>query len=214
MFQSCSDNDDTANTGWSCGDSITDVDGNTYTTTNINGQCWTAQNLDVSKYNDNTPISNITDQTQWVDATEGAWAYYNNDAAVGALHGKLYNWYTVETGKLCPEGWHIPSSNEWNTLVNALGGSAQAAQSMKSLDGWNNSPENATNSSGLSVIASGNRDVFSGFLGLGENVWFYTSTEDSNDPDKASWLKVTSNSNTDQGITSKNDGLPCRCVLN
>lgn len=215
VLQSCNDNDDGGGNGnaWSCGDPITDIDGNTYSTVDIQGQCWTVQNLNVSQYNDNTPISNITDQMQWVDATEGAWAYYDNDITLGTVHGKLYNWFAVETGQLCPEGWHVASSNEWNVLVNNLGGSATAGEAMKLTSGWDNSPENATNSSGLSVIPSGNRDIFGGFLDLGENVWFYTSTEDNTDTTRANFLKVSSGIETSTGTAVKNDGLPCRCIL-
>ncbi|WP_299333642.1 fibrobacter succinogenes major paralogous domain-containing protein [uncultured Psychroserpens sp.] len=211
---SCSDSDDNNTTNaWSCGDSIVDVDGNTYSTVNIDGQCWTVQNLDVSKYNDGSMIPNITDQTEWVNTTEGAWSYYNNDITLGVAHGKLYNWFAIETEQLCPEGWHVASSNEWNTLVNNLGGASIAGEAMKFTTGWNNSPDNASNSSGLSVVPSGNRDIFGGFLGMGENVWFFTSTEDSNDDTRANYLKVSSGTETSTGTASKNDGLPCRCVL-
>lgn len=213
-LQSCSDDDQNTNPdAWACGDSITDIDGNVYSTVSINGQCWTTQNLRVSTYNDGTSIETITDQTDWVNTTTGAWAYYNNDITIGPAHGKLYNWFAVENNTLCPDGWHIPSMSEWNSLVNSLGGSTSAGAAMKSTNGWNNSPDNATNSSGLSVTASGNRDIFGGFLGLGENVWFYGATEDPDDDTRAFWLKVTSGTDTSTGMTSKNDGLPCRCVL-
>ncbi|WP_460220081.1 FISUMP domain-containing protein [Psychroserpens sp. MEBiC05023] len=212
---SCSNDNDDNNTPdvWSCGDQIVDVDGNTYDTVSINGTCWTVQNLDTANYNDNTPIANTTDLTDWNNLTTGSWAYYNNDSALGAVHGKLYNWFTVETGKLCPQGWHIPSKNEWSSLVNSLGGSSTAAEAMKSLAGWNNSPDNATNSSGFSALPSGNRDINDDFLGLGDNVWFHTSTEDPDDDTKAFWLKVTSGTTTEQGTTFKTEGLPCRCVI-
>ncbi|MGS2727458.1 FISUMP domain-containing protein [Psychroserpens sp. BH13MA-6] len=210
---SCNGDDDNTSSGWACGDTITDVDGHVYTTVAIGSDCWIQQNLNTASYNDGTAIPNVTDQTDWTQLETGAWAYYDNDVVTGQLHGKLYNWYAIENGNLCPEGWHVPTAGEYNQLVSSLGGSAIAGEKMKTTMGWNNSPDNATNSSGLSVLPSGNRDYFGGFLGLGENVWFFTASEDTNDPERALWLKVTSESNTDTGTALKKDGLPCRCVL-
>ena len=91
------------------GDEIADSDGNTYKTLIIGEQEWFAENLKTSKYNDGTTIPNVTNDTQWSNETIGAWCHYDNDSDYECTYGKLYNWYAVETGKLCPTGWHVPT---------------------------------------------------------------------------------------------------------
>lgn len=96
----------------------------------IGTQIWSNTNLDVTTYRDGTPIPQVTDPTAWVNLTTGAWCYYNNDPANGAIYGKLYNWYAVAgihdaaslndpslRKQLAPQGWHIPTDAEWTTLT-------------------------------------------------------------------------------------------------
>jgi uncharacterized protein (TIGR02145 family) len=105
---------------------VTDADGNVYQTVRIGNQVWTVENLKTTKYNDGTAIANETEPgvsggtNGWQNLTTGAYCYYNNDAANGAHYGALYNWYAVNTGKLAPEGWRIPTNAEWDTLENYL----------------------------------------------------------------------------------------------
>ena len=94
----------------------------TYNVVKIGTQWWMAENLKTAIYNDLTDIPNVTDDT-WGNLTTGAWSYYNNTTSNGNTYGKLYNWYSVNTGKLCPQDWSVPSSNtNWATLIDYLGG--------------------------------------------------------------------------------------------
>ena len=114
---------------------------NTVPSVQIGSQIWSSTNLDVATYRDGTPIPQITDPTQWGNLTTGAWCYYNNDPANGAIYGKLYNWYAVAgihdnnpntpNKILAPLGWHMPSNTEWTTLSNYLGGESVAGGKMK-----------------------------------------------------------------------------------
>jgi uncharacterized protein (TIGR02145 family) len=80
-----------------------------------------AENLKTTKYNDGTDIPNVTDAGAWEVLTTPAYCWYDNDAATyKATYGALYNWYTVNTGKLCPAGWHVPTDAEWTTMENYL----------------------------------------------------------------------------------------------
>jgi uncharacterized protein (TIGR02145 family) len=105
---------------------MADIEGNKYNTVNIGSQVWMAENLKTSRYNDNTTLSNITDNTSWPTLSTPAYCWYNNDAATyKATYGALYNWYVVDAtsngGKnVCPSGWHVPNDGEWTTLENYL----------------------------------------------------------------------------------------------
>jgi uncharacterized protein (TIGR02145 family) len=98
-----------------------DIDGNIYKTVTIETQTWMAENLKVSKYNDGTPIPNVTDSLQWFNLKKGAYCYYKNDNSFNNKYGKLYNAYVVNQSdnankNVCPSGWNIPTESEWRTL--------------------------------------------------------------------------------------------------
>lgn len=96
---------------------IVDIDGNVYHTWKIGNQVWTVENLRVTHYNDGTPIPKNNVNSEWLNDKFGAYCYYYNDSTANAKkYGALYNWYAVNTGKLAPVGWHVPTDAEWNTL--------------------------------------------------------------------------------------------------
>ena len=111
---------------FTCGTStVSDIDGNAYNTVSIGTQCWTKENLKVTKYNDGTLIPDLTASTSnpWAP-TSGARTGYV-DAGVTASYvgtfGYLYNWYAVnDLRKLCPAGWHVPTDAEWTIMIQAL----------------------------------------------------------------------------------------------
>lgn len=88
---------------------VTDIDGNAYYTATIGTQEWLAENLKVTSYNDGTAIPLVTDNTAWSNLTTAGHCWYNNDPASKDSYGALYNRYTVNTGKLCASGWHVPT---------------------------------------------------------------------------------------------------------
>jgi uncharacterized protein (TIGR02145 family) len=111
---------------------VSDIDGNYYKTIQIGSQIWMAENLKTTRYNDGSNIPLVTDNTAWSNLTTPGYCWYNNDAATYKnVYGALYNWYAVNTGKLCPSGWHVPSEYEWTLLVNYLGGVYAAGGKLK-----------------------------------------------------------------------------------
>ena len=108
-------------------DSITDNESNIYLIIIIGTQVWMAENLKSTKYNDGTAIPLITSNTLWAGANSQDIVGLNNDALINKnKYGALYNWYTINTGKLCPVGWHIPDETEFGDLINFLGGTDYA----------------------------------------------------------------------------------------
>jgi uncharacterized protein (TIGR02145 family) len=93
----------------------------------IGTQIWMNSNLNVVNYNDGTPVG-----TNFI-GTAGAYSWYSNSFPTwGQYYGGLYNWYAVNTGKLCPSGWHVPTQAEWNTLITTAGGTLVAGKKLKS----------------------------------------------------------------------------------
>jgi len=113
MFASSFTEEDSSNT-------VTDIDGNVYQTLKIGTQTWMVENLKTTKYNDGTSIPYVSDSTAWPKLSTPGYCFYNNDAANKNTYGALYNWYTINTGKLAPTGWHVPTDAEWTTLENYL----------------------------------------------------------------------------------------------
>ena len=178
---------------------VKDIDGNTYNTVQIGTQCWTKENLKVTKYNDGTTIpldtsggigGNGTGQT-WTARFTGARTIYANDNTNLATYGYLYNWYAVKGivtegstsyKNLCPTGWHIPSNAEWTTLTNYLGGESVAGGKMKSsgTTNWNSPNTGATNESGFSAPPGGFRNSDGSFNFIRLNAFFWSANEYDN----------------------------------
>jgi uncharacterized protein (TIGR02145 family) len=158
------------------------------TTVAIGGQIWQNSNLEVATYRNGDVIPQVTDATAWGGLTTGAWCYYNNDSANGAIYGKLYNWYAVNDPRgLAPTGFHIPTDAEWTTLTTTLGGGSVAGGKMKSIGIWDMPNIDATNESGFSALPGGYR-VFNGtfFDNVNSNgYWWSFSQSDSTN----AWLR-------------------------
>ncbi len=137
---------------------VTDIDGNIYKTVIIGTQTWMAENLSTTKFNDGTLIPLISEINQWIETTTSAYCWYNNDETMKQKkYGAIYNGYTVISAKLAPEGWHIPSSDEWSTLINYLGGKTLAGGKLKETGtiNWSNSNVGATDEVGFSALPGG-----------------------------------------------------------
>ena len=144
---------------WISYGSLTDQDGNTYKTILIGTQTWMARNLNTTKYNDGTSIPVITDTTYWSNLSTPGCCWQNNDPARKVTYGVLYNWYTVNTGKLCPSGWHVPDDGEWTKLTDYLGSENIAGGKLKEsgFKHWNNPNTGATNETYFSAFPGGDR---------------------------------------------------------
>lgn len=152
----------------------------------IGTQIWMTKNLDVSRYRNGDEIPQVTDVTTWVSLTSGAWCYYNNDTASGALYGKLYNWYAVTDPRgLAPKGWHVPGDVEWTILSTFLGGVNRAGGKMKERGKthWLAPNKGATDSSHFTGLPSGSRQ--GPFFNLSTEGDWWSSTENINNHNEA-----------------------------
>jgi uncharacterized protein (TIGR02145 family) len=157
----------------------TDIDGNIYSTVTIGTQVWMVENLKTTKYNDGTPIPWVTDSAAWSNLTTPGYCWYNNDAANKNTYGALYNWFTINTGKLAPVGWHVPSDTEWKTLTTFLGSENIAGGKLKEtgLIHWRSPNAEATNESGFTALPGGHRDINGTFSVMGDDGYWWSATE-------------------------------------
>ncbi len=144
---------------------VTDIDGNEYPTVVIGTQEWMAENLRTSRLNDGTPIPHITDNQAWYGADAMAMCWYNNDSAGHHWpYGRLYNGYVAELPTICPAGWSLPTTQDWDLMITYLGGSEVAGGKLKDTGFvyWEPPNTGATNSSGFTGIPSGFRSHMDG----------------------------------------------------
>jgi len=157
-----------------------DIDSNIYPTVKIGDQWWMAENLKVTRYRNGDDIPIVTDDTEWENLTTGAYCNYNNNSDNADIYGRLYNWYAVNDSRnIAPLGWHVPSDEEWQTLIDYLGGESVAGGKLKETGTthWNSPNEGATNESGFAALPGGYRYYNGYFYSLGSSAYFWSSTE-------------------------------------
>ena len=199
---------------------VTDIDGNVYHTVTIGKQVWMVENLKTTKLNDGTAIPIDTNHIAWSNLTTPAYCNYNNtvNANIINTYGRLYNWYTVNTGKLCPTGWHVPDSAEWVTLINYIGGQSVAGGKMKETgtSHWNKPNTGADNSYGFTALPAGGRGHGSealSYASLGFDAIFWSSTEV--DAGNAYYYFMDfSDAYVSQNYYFKDGGFSVRCLKN
>ena len=194
---------------------LTDIDGNFYLTVKIGDQWWMAENLKVTHYRNGDVIPNVTDNTEWSSLSTGAYCAYENIESNADTYGYLYNWYAVDDSRnIAPEGWHVPSDEEWQTLVDYLGGSSVAGGKLKEAgnDHWASPNTGATNESGFSALAGGYRNFYNGgFEALRDGALFWSSTGSSSN-NAWIWTMSCSNSEVHRDNGGKNYGFAIRLV--
>jgi uncharacterized protein (TIGR02145 family) len=159
-------------------------DGKTYKTVKIGTQTWMAENLNIQ--------------------TSGSWCY-DYIPANCAKYGRLYTWDAAMTA--CPRGWHLPTTQEWDMLMTAVGGSSTAGTKLKSKSpNWD-----GTDDYGFSALPGGRRLTVGSFFNLGSYGGWWAATEYVA---SYAWLRVM-----DSGITYvseyadvKSYGFSVRCL--
>jgi uncharacterized protein (TIGR02145 family) len=194
---------------------VTDIDGNTYETVTIGNQEWFTQNLKTSHLNDGTPIELISDNNQWTSSMIPAMCWYNNDSQqYHPLYGRMYNGYAALQENICPNGWNVPSTEEWDQMINFLGGSSVAGGKLKQtgLEHWDSPNEGATNESKFTALPSGWRSNSDGqFNWIGQRAgWFVTMR--GNDV-AFRWVSWSTNA-SGTGAIAQNVALAVRCMRN
>lgn len=157
---------------------VTDIDGNVYQTVKIGDQWWMAENLKVTHYRNGDPIPHVTDSTAWPNLITGAYCNYDNVENHVSTYGRLYNWYAASDSRnIAPEGWHVPTDEEWQALVDTLGRNSVAGGKLKEADTflWAGPNTGATNESGFSALPAGYRRSNGEFQNIDRIASFWSS---------------------------------------
>lgn len=145
---------------------IHDIEGNSYTTVKIGNQIWMAENLKTSLFSDGSPISINTSNYEWQNADTPFQCLYDNKED-NLTFGRLYNWFCLNQGDICPKGWRIPTFNDWKILAENYGGFATAGMALQR--------ENEFNAQLVGCR-------FGSFEGLGHFVFYWTASSDESQP--------------------------------
>ena len=137
----------------------------------LNFHNWMVENLKTTNFNDGAKIALVTIDYRWRGTTSPAYSWYSNDSIENkATYGALYNWYAVNSGKLCPIGWHIPTGEEWTSLTDYYGGELVASGKLKEAgvnSHWNCTYSKVTNESGFTTLPGGFRtEIYGDFNNL------------------------------------------------
>ena len=167
-------------------------DGQTYKVVTVGDQVWFAENL------------NYESPDSW---------WYDNSSAIGDTYGRLYIWDAALTA--CPGGWHLPSEDEWNVLINHLGNPAGGKLKEEGYAHWKEPNIGATNEIGFTALPGGLRTP-ANYEDLGEQAYFYTSKMYySNEGNYARFMRLTYNDHwvsTSGGFLNGWAGASVRCL--
>ena len=162
---------------------VVDIEGNIYQTVKIGSQLWMAEDLRVSTLNDGTLIPQLQSSIEWNNANDSAWCYNSANLSDCANIGKLYNFYTVSTNKMCPIGWHVPTFDEWfgesglkTWVINSFPNQTSNSGGMLKITGtneWNEPNEGAINLLNFNARPSGGRDLDGNFLTCGTKALYH-----------------------------------------
>jgi len=206
-------------------ETVIDIDGNTYNTVLIGDQLWMKENLITTKFSNGDPIA-TTDPIDKSISLESEpiyqWFYFE-DKPNPSIYGRFYTWFAVvDSRNICPEGWHVPTNEEWKTMINNLGGNEIAGGKLKETnpDYWVDINIGATNSSGFGAVPTSIRFA-EGFLALllRNDAFFWTTVEsdfiyEGEKNFAISFLIKGDKTNIYEQATVKNSGLTCRCIMN
>jgi uncharacterized protein (TIGR02145 family) len=193
---------------------VNDMDGNGYDTIRIGTQVWLGENLKTTKYNDGTLIPLVTADSSWINLSTPAYCWCNNDSITYKNpYGAFYNWYTINTGKICPIGWHIPSNSDWAFLFSYLGSNAGGKMKEAGTQHWKSPNAGANNSSKFNALPAGGRVNGGSFVYIGYDVGYWSS---DNDPGNTAVTRNWDYNNTFVGYFNgyKFYGFPVRCLKN
>ena len=213
LFSCCSPRDESIDDYLESLPKVDDAEGNSYPYIELFGKYWFVTNLKTTLFNDTTTIPHIVIDEQWGSTDNAAFCWYNNNPEMANTYGALYNWHAVNSGKLCPQGWRVPTEEDWQQLIDSLGGEKVAGGKLKikGTEFWEGNNNGASNSSGFRALPGGYRNLSGEFKHLGEyGFWWSSSVFDDNN----AWYRSLYyySERTYRNYFRKTIGYSVRCV--
>ena len=184
----------------------------------IGNQEWASVNLNIDHFNNGDKIQQIESSKDWLKCLDNktpAWCYYDNNSSNGNIYGKLYNCYAVlDSRKIAPDGWHIPTDKEWDELIEFSGGSSKAGKLLKSSSGWTEEG-NGINSHSFSALPGGYRTPSQAELKYSGEYGFWWSANQISEINKSVWgYCFYPSEEIDKSGYGPSCGLSIRCIRN
>jgi len=209
---------------------VTDIDGNVYNTIKIGNQTWMLENLKVATFNDGTPITEYVFGMDWGDLPDQIPQYQWADTSdlnnvvdeelPFYFYGAMYNHWALESGKLAPEGWRIPTQSDFEQLEAYLSNNGfenNEATALKSSSGWLPSSGNGTDAIGFKGLPNGYINAFGGPT-LGQGICTWATANVNTDIPLGSRTRVLvqlfNSANILYGDNSIRIGAAVRCIKN
>ena len=161
-------------------ETITDIDGNIYKIVKVGEQWWMASNLKTTRYSNGDLIGTTTLDTLDISETSTPkfqWVYAGKESN-GNTYGRFYTWYAATDGRnICPDGWQLPSDNDWKALIFFLGEGTIAGGRLKvsGTNFWQSPNLGATNSSGFTALPGGYRSYNGTYYDMGSYGYWWSS---------------------------------------
>ncbi len=224
---SCSKDDEEIKKSYITG-TVIDIDGNEYSTIVIGEQTWMSENLRVTRYADGTEIPLFEDDASW-DLLEdnnddkGYCLYTNAGSMDYSDYGCLYSFAAAVNGipyevndvqGVCPDGWHMPSRDDWAELIEYVGGPLVAGGCLKEAgtNHWEITESDVTNEYKFNAVPGGDRYLWGGNYERISNIGYYwTSTENTKSDAVVYWFHYTSVQSY-KSLLGKSYGLSVRCI--
>jgi uncharacterized protein (TIGR02145 family) len=172
---------------------------------------WMAENLDVVTFRNGDTIFHALSEEDWQDARRNqipAWCFYENDSINGLKYGRLYNWYAVNDPRnLAPEGWKIPTEEDWINFIDSFGENEEAAKNLRSTS-WGDNSTSKSNKGGFSGLPGGGRNGLGEFYDEHESgIWWTSSNEGV-----ASWSIILHGQGIFKKMADNGYGFSIRCI--
>jgi len=207
-------------------ETVVDSSGNVYHTFVVNNKVWMKENLRTTEYSDGSGILILLhDDVEWASAGPACTIYQSDIAGLDTddgmvrAYGMLYNWYavTASTG-LCPAGWRVATEDDWDDLIEFLGGESVAGGKLKSTrtdpaghPRWDSPNTGATNEKGFNILPSGYRSSIGDFTGLGYCTYYWCPSQYDASFGVCYYLS-SEDATMEKYYKKKRSGYPVRCV--
>jgi len=190
--------------------SVSDNDGHAYKTVQIGDLTWMAENLRTTLLNNGTELPNLCQGTKWAIMSDPAYCRFNNDSV---SYGMLYNRYAVNSGKLCPAGWHVSTGDDWSKLIAYIGSDTVGFKLKESGTlHWESPNTEATNETGFTALPGGYRNNVAGTFNNAGKIGYFWTSAGYNTVDAEYYMLSYNFSHIDHSSTGKSVGFSVRCV--